>query len=218
MQMDSDLVIYRTTVIRTFQVVPQFDPFTDSVGVIRLRDWDILVERIVLYANHDRLVLAGTISDTRGSWGDGARHFNMIRWVENSLPFSYIFPSPPPFPSPPSEVVTIVSKRRFRSQNFRWFLVKTNDGVEILIVDRIRRRSSRSTVEGNSLVELVGARRLDANRIYQPTGWQSAGNGAKLEPRSSSRAGKNRTSSASDKKMRRCKFAQEQIKEEEQPT
>ncbi|KZV15880.1 hypothetical protein F511_21845 [Dorcoceras hygrometricum] len=41
--------------------------------------------------------------------------------------------------------------------------------------------------------------------IYQPAGWQSAGNGAKLEPRSSSRAGKNRTSSAADKKRHRCR-------------
>ncbi|KZV54745.1 hypothetical protein F511_41903 [Dorcoceras hygrometricum] len=49
-------------------------------------------------------------------------------------------------------------------------------------------------------------------RIYQP-----AGNGAKLEPRSSSRAGKSRTSSAADKKRRRCKFSQEQIKDEEKP-
>ncbi|KZV18320.1 hypothetical protein F511_27855 [Dorcoceras hygrometricum] len=55
MQIDSDLVIYRTTLVRTFQVVticrvdksevlvvlisPHFDPFADSFGVIRRRDW-----------------------------------------------------------------------------------------------------------------------------------------------------------------------------------
>ncbi|KZV22150.1 hypothetical protein F511_35867 [Dorcoceras hygrometricum] len=38
------------------------------------------------------------------------------------------------------------------------------------------------------------------SQIYQPADWQLAGNGAKLEPRSSSRAGKNRTSSAADKR------------------
>ncbi|KZV22903.1 putative rhamnogalacturonate lyase B [Dorcoceras hygrometricum] len=42
-------------------------------------------------------------------------------------------------------------------------------------------------------------------QIYQPAGWKPAGNGAKLEPRSSSRARKNRTSSAADKKRRRCR-------------
>ncbi|KZV42983.1 hypothetical protein F511_42326 [Dorcoceras hygrometricum] len=45
----------------------------------------------------------------------------------------------------------------------------------------------------------------DQVQIYQPAGWKSAGNGAKLEPRSSSRAGKNRKSSAVDKKRRRCR-------------
>ncbi|KZV19305.1 hypothetical protein F511_31378 [Dorcoceras hygrometricum] len=45
----------------------------------------------------------------------------------------------------------------------------------------------------------------DQVQIYQPAGWQSAVNGAKMEPRSSSRAGKNRTSSATDKKRRRCR-------------
>ncbi|KZV50305.1 hypothetical protein F511_37615 [Dorcoceras hygrometricum] len=46
------------------------------------------------------------------------------------------------------------------------------------------------------------------SQMYQP-----ARNEANLEPRSSSRAGKNRTSSAADKKRHRCKVAQEQIKE-----
>ncbi|KZV14158.1 hypothetical protein F511_44307 [Dorcoceras hygrometricum] len=43
-------------------------------------------------------------------------------------------------------------------------------------------------------------KRSDQMQIYQPADWQLAGNGAKLEPRSSSRAGKNRTSSAADKR------------------
>ncbi|KZV14287.1 hypothetical protein F511_43843 [Dorcoceras hygrometricum] len=43
------------------------------------------------------------------------------------------------------------------------------------------------------------------SQIYQPASWQSAGNGANLEPPNSSRAGKNRTSSAADKKRRRCR-------------
>ncbi|KZV29822.1 zinc finger protein CONSTANS-LIKE 13-like [Dorcoceras hygrometricum] len=39
MQIDSDLVIYRTTLVRTFQVASHFDPFADSLGVIRRQDW-----------------------------------------------------------------------------------------------------------------------------------------------------------------------------------
>ncbi|KZV52852.1 hypothetical protein F511_38476 [Dorcoceras hygrometricum] len=50
----------------------------------------------------------------------------------------------------------------FVREIFVGFLVQTGEGVEILVVDWIRRRSSRSTVE-----ELVGARRLDAIKSNQ---------------------------------------------------
>ncbi|KZV33500.1 hypothetical protein F511_37150 [Dorcoceras hygrometricum] len=45
MQMDGDLVIYRTTLVRNFEVVLHFDPFTDLVGssdggIDRQRDRD----------------------------------------------------------------------------------------------------------------------------------------------------------------------------------
>ncbi|KZV54825.1 hypothetical protein F511_39738 [Dorcoceras hygrometricum] len=51
---------------------------------------------------------------------------------------------------------------------FVGFLVQTGEGVEILVVDRIRRRSNRSTVEVPiTSMELVGARRLDAIKEIQ---------------------------------------------------
>ncbi|KZV33881.1 hypothetical protein F511_15494 [Dorcoceras hygrometricum] len=89
MQMDSDLVIYRTTLVR----ISKWLPFVEWIS---LRSWlyrlalitrniiDTLRDRTVMYANHDRLVLAGTIRDTygiMGSWGDVARRFTMIRWL-----------------------------------------------------------------------------------------------------------------------------------------
>ncbi|KZV16832.1 pentatricopeptide repeat-containing protein-like [Dorcoceras hygrometricum] len=43
-------------------------------------------------------------------------------------------------------------------------------------------------------------KRNDHVQIYQPVIWEPAGNGEKLETRSSSRAGKNRTSSAAEKR------------------
>ncbi|KZV46437.1 serine/threonine-protein kinase [Dorcoceras hygrometricum] len=87
-KMDSDLVIYRTTLVRTFQstryvlgkwvylvthTMSLFDLRDVCIDIGSLATLDLpmivdligmCVERTVLYANHDRLVLASPISDT----------------------------------------------------------------------------------------------------------------------------------------------------------
>ncbi|KZV48568.1 polyol transporter 5-like [Dorcoceras hygrometricum] len=131
----------------------------------------------------------------RGSWGDVARRFTMIRWISSKIcfwshkccePMASCIPEPmrvtqvlvSQFPygygtqsveysrrkvrtnsSPlPSSLVVAVARRRrnlFRPSRrgdsvreiFVDFLVQIGEGVEILVVDRIRRRSSSSTVE-----------------------------------------------------------------------
>ncbi|KZV14750.1 hypothetical protein F511_41110 [Dorcoceras hygrometricum] len=97
----------------------------------------------------------------RGSWGDVARRFTMIRWETLSKERKKITKSYSANSSPlPSSLIAAIARRRrrnlFRSswrgdsvrEIFVDFLVQTDEGVEILVVDRIRRRSSRSTVEG----------------------------------------------------------------------
>ncbi|KZV54909.1 pyrophosphate--fructose 6-phosphate 1-phosphotransferase subunit beta-like [Dorcoceras hygrometricum] len=90
-----------------------------------------------------------------GTWDDVARLFTMIRWgpwdihLKHTKSCSANF-SPPSFPR----------RRRCRRNLFRpsrqgdsvreifvGFLVQIGEGVAILVVDRIRRRSSYSTVE-----------------------------------------------------------------------
>ncbi|KZV24176.1 hypothetical protein F511_03493 [Dorcoceras hygrometricum] len=100
----------------------------------------------------------------RGSWGDVARRFTMIRLREIKTPKAIqqtpplsLLPSPSSPPSPPTADAASVRIRRnlFRPSRrgdsireiFVGFLVQTGEGVEILVVDRIRRRSNRSTVE-----------------------------------------------------------------------
>ncbi|KZV56760.1 hypothetical protein F511_35556 [Dorcoceras hygrometricum] len=107
MQMDSDLVIYRTTLIRTFQVVTicrvdkskvylvthamslfDLQGVCIAIGSLATLDLPMVVDLIGIY------VLKGpycTLTMTnwflqalsvipRGSWGDVARRFTMIRW------------------------------------------------------------------------------------------------------------------------------------------
>ncbi|KZV29406.1 hypothetical protein F511_18524 [Dorcoceras hygrometricum] len=93
----------------------------------------------------------------RGSWGDVVRCFTMIRWLY------FIFPILLPFVAPSSShrrratvaIAAAAFRNLFRSSRqgdsvceiFIGFLVQADKGVENLVVDRIRRQSSRSTVE-----------------------------------------------------------------------
>ncbi|KZV33794.1 hypothetical protein F511_30506 [Dorcoceras hygrometricum] len=87
-------------------------------------------------------------------------------------------------------------------------IAQTNLGCLIDFGDGSRREDIQTeTVRGR--LSWTGRRYL-AETIYQLAGWQSDGNEAKLEPRSSSRAGKNRTSSAADKRGADAEVALEQ--------
>ncbi|KZV48314.1 hypothetical protein F511_41939 [Dorcoceras hygrometricum] len=99
----------------------------------------------------------------RGSWADVARRFIMVRW----LPFASLSPSSRRL------APTVVSHRRrrwksFRTsrcgdsvrKNFTGFLVQTGEGIEFLVVDRIRPSHRDSTVEGHLPSGLIGAGRL----------------------------------------------------------
>ncbi|KZV23993.1 hypothetical protein F511_44306 [Dorcoceras hygrometricum] len=111
MQMDSDLVIYRTTLVRTFQVstgcvlgkwvylvtlgMSLFDlqDVCIAIGSLATLDLPMVVDLIGIY------VLKGpycTLTMTNwflqalsvipmGSWGDVARRFTMIRWADEGV-------------------------------------------------------------------------------------------------------------------------------------
>ncbi|KZV29303.1 hypothetical protein F511_08310 [Dorcoceras hygrometricum] len=111
MRMDSDLVIYRTTLVRTFQVSTRcvlgkwvylvthamslFDlqDVCIVIGSLAILDLPMVVDLIGIY------VLKGpyctlTMTDwflqalsviPRGSWGDVARRFTMIRWTDERV-------------------------------------------------------------------------------------------------------------------------------------
>ncbi|KZV32688.1 hypothetical protein F511_26701 [Dorcoceras hygrometricum] len=95
----------------------------------------------------------------RGSWGDVARRFTMIRWETLSVERKKNTKSYSEKSNPLPSTLAVVAHRRRRNlyrpswredsvrEIFVDFLVQTGEGVEILIVERIRRRSSRPTVE-----------------------------------------------------------------------
>ncbi|KZV27670.1 hypothetical protein F511_11898 [Dorcoceras hygrometricum] len=112
MQIDSDLVIYRTTLLRTFQVALSVIP--------------------------------------RGSWGDVARRFTMIRWAAKSaatLPSPLSITPPPPPPPPCAAAAAAVFAGKLVSGQLdvenpfvlisSGLLVQPDEGVSDLVVDRI---------------------------------------------------------------------------------
>ncbi|KZV55459.1 transcription initiation factor IIF subunit beta-like [Dorcoceras hygrometricum] len=99
----------------------------------------ICVERTVLYANHDQLVLALSVIP-RGSWGDVARRFTMIRWPPQS---SHGRPSTSPQPhghAPPPRDRTCSDRRAEvipSVGNQSSLLVQIDGGRLIPVVDLI---------------------------------------------------------------------------------
>ncbi|KZV42500.1 hypothetical protein F511_20953 [Dorcoceras hygrometricum] len=100
----------------------------------------------------------------RGSWGDVARRFTMIRWAAlNSRPSSPLQTPPPP---PPCAAARC--RRKFVSgqldeenpfvQNSSVLLVQPDEGVSVLVVDRIGDYLPQSTEKSRVLVISVGAR------------------------------------------------------------
>ncbi|KZV44574.1 G-type lectin S-receptor-like serine/threonine-protein kinase [Dorcoceras hygrometricum] len=100
----------------------------------------------------------------RGSWGDVARRFTMIRWAAASPPLytrrrlRRLAPPPPP----PSRVAGIRSGRFNEEnpfvQNSSVLLVQPDEGVSVLVVDRIGDYLPQSTEKSRVLVIPVGAR------------------------------------------------------------
>ncbi|KZV55848.1 monosaccharide-sensing protein 2-like [Dorcoceras hygrometricum] len=231
MQIDSDLVIYRTTLLRTFQVVTNPDacrsrcivvedsPLADLLTlVMSLFDLQDVCIAIVSLATLDLPMVVDligiyglkgpyctlTMTDwflqalsviPRGSWGDVARRFTMIRWaVDRSdligdrsydevaamdiviwtrarwagpSPFSTRRrPLPSLAPPPPPRAADL--HRKFVSgrfdeenpfvQNSSVLLVQPDEGVLVLVVDRIGDYLPQSTEKSRVLVIPVGAR------------------------------------------------------------
>ncbi|KZV46748.1 hypothetical protein F511_30186 [Dorcoceras hygrometricum] len=125
----------------------------------------------------------------RGSWGDVARRFTMIRWATSHNP-SLQVPKLPPLLSnlthgrrppprlrraaaaPPPSVrsviglVSITATRSFRPcQNPSDLLVQIDGGILIPVVDLIDDLPPPTVCSAGFLVKLVGARRLDASKV-----------------------------------------------------
>ncbi|KZV45102.1 hypothetical protein F511_10133 [Dorcoceras hygrometricum] len=93
----------------------------------------------------------------RGSWGDVARRFTMIRWAV--LAASLLSTHTPP---PPLRVAEIRSGRFDEEnpfvQNSSVLLVQPDEGVSVLVVDRIGDYLPQSTEKSRVPVIPVGAR------------------------------------------------------------
>ncbi|KZV30327.1 hypothetical protein F511_38206 [Dorcoceras hygrometricum] len=96
----------------------------------------------------------------RGSWGDVARRFTMIRW--------------PPLSSTPLSAAAACRDRTCSDHlvveipfvaNLSALLVQTDEGVRFPVVDRIRRSTAAYRRSARFPVNLVGARRLDASKV-----------------------------------------------------
>ncbi|KZV47995.1 hypothetical protein F511_22228 [Dorcoceras hygrometricum] len=111
----------------------------------------------------------------RGSWGDVARRFTMIRWATSILhtrpPLLSLNLTPPAAalrrPVPPPCACFDPHDEEFPSVlNSSVLLVQADEGVLIPIVDLIRRIYRRLQFKSQiSLRILVGARRLDASKV-----------------------------------------------------
>ncbi|KZV22471.1 hypothetical protein F511_19691 [Dorcoceras hygrometricum] len=168
MQMDSDLVIYRTTLVRTLLDKDLECTIVEHSDVLSMQmDSDLVIYRTTLVRTFQRLdlpmivdligifVLKGpyytlTMTDwflqaisviPTESWGDVARRFTMIRWLISFLPLLSSSPSPP------SEFCSDRSGEEIPSVKLSLgFLVQTGEVIGIPIVDRIR-RPIPSTIE-----------------------------------------------------------------------
>ncbi|KZV29016.1 hypothetical protein F511_43854 [Dorcoceras hygrometricum] len=96
----------------------------------------------------------------RGSWGDVARRFTMIRWAVHSRP-SLSSHKPPP-PPPPPRVAGIRSGQFDEEnpfmQNLSVLLVQADKGVSVLVVDRIGDIYRSLPRRADVIVTTVGAR------------------------------------------------------------
>ncbi|KZV36605.1 hypothetical protein F511_41988 [Dorcoceras hygrometricum] len=178
MQIDSDLVIYRTTLLRTFQVVticrvdksevlvvlisPHDSKLTlamslfdlqdvcIAIGSLATLDLPMVVDMIGIYGlkgpyctltTTDWFLQALTVIP-RGSWGDVARRFTMIRWVDSKANSRH-----PPSLSHHAAAAAAVFAGKLVSGQLdvenpfvlisSGILVQPDKGVSDLVVDRI---------------------------------------------------------------------------------
>ncbi|KZV13890.1 hypothetical protein F511_44839 [Dorcoceras hygrometricum] len=121
----------------------------------------------------------------RRSWGDVARRFTMIRWaVHSRLPSSKHTPPPPP----PPRVGGILSGRFDEEnpfvQNSSVLLVQANEGVSVLVMDRIGDIYHSLPRRADVIVTTVGARhkcqqdRLKRTKIFGESHGAAAHGGA----------------------------------------
>ncbi|KZV52393.1 hypothetical protein F511_33356 [Dorcoceras hygrometricum] len=121
----------------------------------------------VLYANHDDWFLQALSVIPRGSWGDVARRFTMIRWAVLAASLLSTHTPPPP------RVAGIRSGRFDEEnpfvQNSSVLLVQPDEGVSVLVVDRIGDYLPQSTEKSRVLVIPVGSRHKSENENRETT-------------------------------------------------
>ncbi|KZV53443.1 triacylglycerol lipase 2 [Dorcoceras hygrometricum] len=149
-----------------------------AIGSIATLDLPMVVDLIVIYGlkgpyctltTTDWFLQALSVIP-RGSWGDVARRFTMIRWAGPE------FTKPPPLLSqtsrrhrrPRAATAAADLRRKFVSgqldeenpfvQNSLVLLVQPDEGVSVLVVDRIGDYLPQSTEKSRVLVIPVGAR------------------------------------------------------------
>ncbi|KZV52359.1 glutamate receptor 2.7 [Dorcoceras hygrometricum] len=186
MQIDSDLVIYRTTLVRTFQVSTRsvlgkcvylvtlamslFDLQYVRIAIrsIATLDLPMVVDLIGIYGlkgpyctltTTDWFLQALSVIP-RGSWGDVARRFTMIRWAAQNrrLPLS----------THAAAAAAADLRRKSVSGQFdeensfvlisSVLIVQPDKGVSVLVVDQIGDYLPQSTEKSRVLVIPVGAR------------------------------------------------------------
>ncbi|KZV56748.1 hypothetical protein F511_40022 [Dorcoceras hygrometricum] len=138
-----------------------------------ISDRDIWIERTVLYTNHDRLVLAGTIK-----LRTLIITYNTTQFITLNLSSTRRCPlSSLTSPPPPSRAAAAAAdlRRKFVSgrfdeenpfvQNSSVLLVQPDEGVSVLVVDRIGDYLPQSTGKSRVLVIPVGARHKFQQRI-----------------------------------------------------
>ncbi|KZV53946.1 hypothetical protein F511_43511 [Dorcoceras hygrometricum] len=97
----------------------------------------------------------------RGSWGDVARRFTMIRWA--AAPLFSLTPPPPPPPCAAAVFAGKLVSGQLDVENpfvliLSGLLVQPDEGVSDMVVDRIGDNLPQSTEKSRIIVITVGAR------------------------------------------------------------
>ncbi|KZV53138.1 hypothetical protein F511_16473 [Dorcoceras hygrometricum] len=157
-----------------------------AIGSIATLDLPMVVDLIVIYGLKGPYCMLTTTNwflqalsvIPRGSWGDVARRFTMIRWADHCIEFRKLSRSirsdrrselrrpllsqTPPPPPPPPRVAGIRSGQFDEEnpfvQNLSVLLVQADKGVSVLVVDRIGDIYRSLPRRADVIVTTVGAR------------------------------------------------------------